>query len=125
MGHPAGLGRAAGTREHRGFPAICSPTIMTMPRQILPLRTLLLIGLCLPVWSVAQKIPGSAAIDAEVSRIMTRTHAKGLAVAVIDRGKVGHVHAYGVRNAKEEPLTVDTVMYGASLTKTVFAYTVM
>ena len=56
---------------------------------------------------------------------MARTHANGLAVAVIDRGKVGFVQAYGIRNAKGEPLTTDTVMYGASLTKMVFAYHVM
>lgn len=43
---------------------------------------------------------------------------------VIDRGKVGYVHAYG-RNAKGDQLTTDTLMYGASLTKPVFAYTVM
>ena len=48
-----------------------------------------------------------------------------MAVAVIDHGKVGYVHAYGIRNAKGDPLTADTMMYGASLTKTVFAYTVM
>jgi CubicO group peptidase (beta-lactamase class C family) len=73
----------------------------------------------------AQAIPSGAAIDAEVSRMMTQTHAKGLAVAVIDHGKVGYVQAYGVRNAQGDPLAKDTVMYGASLTKTVFAYTVM
>ena len=56
---------------------------------------------------------------------MAHTHARGMAVAVIDHGKVGYVHAYGIRNAKGDPLTTDTVMYGASLTKTVFAYTVM
>jgi CubicO group peptidase (beta-lactamase class C family) len=56
---------------------------------------------------------------------MTHTHAKGMAVAVIDQSKVGYVHAYGIRNAKGDPLTTDTVMYGASLTKMVFAYTVM
>ena len=70
-------------------------------------------------------MPSADAIDAEVSRLMTRTQAKGIAVAVIDRGKVHYVRAYGIRNAKEDPLTPDTVMYGASLTKTVFAYTVM
>jgi CubicO group peptidase (beta-lactamase class C family) len=48
-----------------------------------------------------------------------------MAVAVVDHGKVSYVQAYGVRNAKGDPLTKDTVMYGASLTKTVFAYTVM
>jgi hypothetical protein len=56
---------------------------------------------------------------------MAATQAKGMAVAVIDHGAVGYVHAYGIRNAKGDPLTPDTVMYGASLTKTVFAYTVM
>jgi len=35
------------------------------------------------------------------------------------------VHAYGVRNARGDPLQTDTVMYGASLTKTVFAFTVL
>jgi CubicO group peptidase (beta-lactamase class C family) len=73
----------------------------------------------------AQTIPGGPAIDAEVAKIMAQTHAKGMAVAVIDHGKVSYVQAYGVRDAKGDPLTTDTVLYGASLTKTVFAYTVM
>jgi CubicO group peptidase (beta-lactamase class C family) len=38
---------------------------------------------------------------------------------------VVHVAAYGVRNAAGEPLTTRTVMYGASLTKTAFAYLMM
>jgi CubicO group peptidase (beta-lactamase class C family) len=70
-------------------------------------------------------IPRSAAIDAQVNKVMAATHAHGLALAVIDHGKVGYVHAYGIRNAKGDPLTTDTVMYGASLTKMVFAYHVM
>jgi CubicO group peptidase (beta-lactamase class C family) len=80
---------------------------------------------CLPVAVFAQTMPNGPAIDAEVGKIMKRTHAKGMAVAVIDDGKVGYVQAYGIRDAKEDPLAIDTVMYGASLTKTVFAYTVM
>jgi CubicO group peptidase (beta-lactamase class C family) len=75
--------------------------------------------------SGAQEIPDSSAIDAEVNKVMSKTHAQGLALAVIDRGHVKYVHAYGARNAKGDLLTSDTVMYGASLTKTVFAYTVM
>jgi CubicO group peptidase (beta-lactamase class C family) len=35
------------------------------------------------------------------------------------------VQAYGLRNAKGDPLRTDTIMYGASLTKAVFGYTVM
>jgi len=73
----------------------------------------------------AQPIPAGTAIDATVSGLMAQTSAKGMAVAVIDHGKVIYKHAYGIRNAKGDPLTTDTVMYGASLTKTVFAYTVL
>ena len=85
---------------------------------------LLAVICCLPN-GVAQAIPGGPDIDAEVGKIMARTHAKGMAVAVVDHGRVGYVQAYGARNAQGEMLTVDTDMYGASLTKTVFAYTVM
>jgi len=73
----------------------------------------------------AHELPGPAAIAAEVARAMARTQAQGLAVAVIDHGQVASVGAWGRRNAQGDPLTPDTVMYGASLTKTVFAYTVM
>jgi CubicO group peptidase (beta-lactamase class C family) len=71
------------------------------------------------------KLPAGAAIDRYVEDLMGHTGAKGLAIAVIDRGKVIYVKAYGDRNAKGDPLRADTIMYGASLTKTVFAYTVM
>jgi CubicO group peptidase (beta-lactamase class C family) len=80
---------------------------------------------CYPFALAAQTIPNGPAIDAEVQKIMTQTHAKGLAVAVIDRGNVGYVQAYGLRTASGDPLLTNTVMYGASLTKTLFAYTVM
>jgi CubicO group peptidase (beta-lactamase class C family) len=96
---------------------------MPTGRQVFPLPAVLLAAFA--AVAAAQTIPNGAAIDGEVSRIMTETHAKGIAVAVIDRGKAGYVHAYGDRNAKGDPLTTETVMYGASLTKTVFAYTVM
>ena len=57
--------------------------------------------------------------------MIASTHANGLAIAVVDDGKVGYVQAYGIRNAKGDSLSKDTVMYGASLTKMVFAYHVM
>lgn len=56
---------------------------------------------------------------------MKSTGAKGMAVAVIRNGKVGHVGSWGYRNAQGDPLLSDTIMYGASLTKAVFAYTVL
>lgn len=70
-------------------------------------------------------LPTPAAIDAEVARVMSTTGAQGLALAVIDGGQVRYVRAYGKRNAQGDPLTPDTVMYGASLTKAVFAWTVL
>lgn len=79
----------------------------------------------LPIVAGAQTIPNDKAIDRKVQAIMASTHANGAAVAVIDHGKVGYVQAFGIRNAKGDPLNTDTMMYGASLTKTVFAYTVM
>jgi CubicO group peptidase (beta-lactamase class C family) len=56
---------------------------------------------------------------------MAATGAKGLAIAVVEDGRVVHVGAYGVRNAAGAPLTPETIMYGASLTKAAFAHTVM
>ena len=57
---------------------------------------------------------------------MEREGVQGLALAVIDEGQVVHVAAYGRRNVEQDlPLTVDTVMYGASLTKSAFAYMVL
>jgi CubicO group peptidase (beta-lactamase class C family) len=98
---------------------------MKIRRRVLPSLVVLLTAFCVTVTSITQRMPTGTDIDAEVGKILTRTHSKGMAVAVIDRGQVGYVHAYGMRNAKGDPLTTDTVMYGASLTKTVFAYTVM
>ncbi|MGH8817362.1 MAG: serine hydrolase domain-containing protein, partial [Achromobacter pestifer] len=73
----------------------------------------------------AEKIPSAVAVDREVEALMARTGAKGMAVAVIDNGKVAYARAYGQRNASGEPLRTDTIMYGASITKTVFAYAVL
>jgi CubicO group peptidase (beta-lactamase class C family) len=67
-------------------------------------------------------VQNSAAIDVRVQKVMTDTGSKGLAIAVIDDGKAAYVQAYGIRNGKGEPLQADTIMYGASLTKTVMAY---
>ena len=66
-----------------------------------------------------------ATLDNHVRQGMQRTGAQGLAIAVIRNGAVTQVRTWGKRNARGESLTPDTVMYGASLTKAVFAYTVM
>lgn len=71
------------------------------------------------------RLPSLGVIDTKIADAMHETGANGLAIAVIDKGRVAYVSAYGVRNTAGDPLETDTVMYGASLTKTVFAYTVL
>jgi CubicO group peptidase (beta-lactamase class C family) len=95
-----------------------------MPIRFKPLFLLVSV-LTLALKLAGENLPSSQAIDAKIHALMTQTHANGMAVAVIDRGKVSYFQSYGIRNAKSDALTTDTVMYGASLTKTVFAYTVM
>jgi CubicO group peptidase (beta-lactamase class C family) len=85
------------------------------------LRLVLLLASSLPLACR----PGPAAVDARVRAALSETGAKGLAIAVIDDGRVAYVQAYGARNAAGDPLRTDTVMYGASLTKTVMAYTTL
>ncbi len=75
--------------------------------------------------AAARPLPDKAAIAGTAQRAMTATGARGLAIATIDKGQVVSVQAFGERNAKGDPLTPDTIMYGASLTKAVFAYTVL
>ena len=86
-------------------------------------------ALCLVLLLTSGVSPGclsrAAAIDARVHAAMAETRANGMAIAVIDDGRVTYVQAYGARNAKGDPLRTDTVMYGASLTKTVMAYTTL
>ena len=71
-------------------------------------------------------VPDAEAIAAEALRLMKREDVQGMALAVIEDGKVAHVAAYGQRNVERNlPLTTNTIMYGASLTKTAFAYMVL
>lgn len=90
------------------------------------LKTAVLAGSSLLLTSPASAAPSlEARLNAQVQADMARTQTQGIAIAIIENGKVKSVKSWGKRNAKAEPLTTDTVMYGASLTKAVFAYTVM
>jgi CubicO group peptidase (beta-lactamase class C family) len=73
----------------------------------------------------SRALPPARLVDAAVHKVMADTGARGVALAIIDGGRVRYVQAYGVRDSRNDPLRTDTVMYGASLTKTVFAYTVL
>jgi CubicO group peptidase (beta-lactamase class C family) len=84
-----------------------------------------LLSFAAPAIAQTAPLPSPAAIDAEVQRVMGATGAKGLAMAIVDHGQATYVHTWGARNAAGDPLTPQTVMYGASVTKAVFAWTVM
>ena len=67
--------------------------------------------------------PEAKVIDAEATRLMKSENVQGLALAVIQDGRVVQVAAYGYRNVERNlPLDTATIMYGASLTKTAFTY---
>jgi CubicO group peptidase (beta-lactamase class C family) len=66
------------------------------------------------------------ALDAEAARLMAQGKIPGMAFAVIEHGKVVHVSAQGFRNVEKKlPLTPDTIMYGASVTKAAFGQDVL
>lgn len=101
-----------------------TPPNRSLPR--LALRLLCAVVLIAAAVSPATaRVPTEAALDAEVARAMTATQSRGLAIAIIDKGRVVRVRSYGERNAAGAPLQTNTIMYGASLTKSAFAYMVM
>jgi CubicO group peptidase (beta-lactamase class C family) len=66
------------------------------------------------------------AIDSTVGRVMRGAQVPGLALALLNNGKVVYLKAYGYKNlSPREPLTTHSVMVAASLTKVAFAYLVM
>jgi len=93
--------------------------------RILLFSALALVSACATTPS-APPLPSNLAIDAEAARLMASQDVRGMAIAVIDRGQIVHVAAYGYANvAESRALQTDTVMYGASLTKTAFGYMIM
>jgi len=97
-----------------------------MVRPICCLLLLLLAGCAThPATSPAKPLRG-AALDQRVEQLMKAANVPGLAIAIIEDGKVVSVRAYGERDTgKRLPLQTDTVMYAASITKMAFAYAVM
>jgi len=68
----------------------------------------------------------TAEIDATMTRLLQAAEVTGAAIAIIDQGKIAYQAAYGFRDQERNlPLTVDSVMSAASITKPTFAYVVM
>ena len=80
---------------------------------------------CATTTAPAPSLHGDA-LDTRIEALMAREQVVGMAVAVIERGEIVHVGAYGLRNRENAlPLETDTIMYGASVTKAAFAYMLM
>src|SRR6202453_2028428 len=67
-----------------------------------------------------------AQIDSTVNRLIQAAHVTGAGVALFHRGKIVYLNAYGLRDTEKGlPLTPDSVMTAASLTKSPCATVVM
>jgi CubicO group peptidase (beta-lactamase class C family) len=80
--------------------------------------------------AIVTRLDGStitaAEIDKTVTRLMKAAEVTGTGIAIFNNGKIAYLKAYGFRDKdKNLPLTVDSVMSGASLTKVAFAYLAM
>jgi CubicO group peptidase (beta-lactamase class C family) len=65
-------------------------------------------------------------IDATVTRSMQEARIPGIGIAIFNHGAIVYSKTYGERDrATHKPLTTDTVMTAASLTKAAFAVTVL
>lgn len=65
-------------------------------------------------------------IDDTVTKLMKAAEVPGLGLALFNGGKIAYLKAYGVRDKENNlPLTVDSVMSGASFTKVAFGYLVL
>ncbi len=70
--------------------------------------------------------PAPEQMDATVQDLMKRANIPGLAIAIIQDGRITRTQAYGMADVeKHRPMTPDTIMYAASLTKPAFAYMVL
>ena len=65
-------------------------------------------------------------VERTITAAMTRERVTGLTVAIINRGEVVYLRAFGEKNATTHaPLTTGSTMYAASFTKTMFAHLAM
>ncbi len=93
---------------------------------LLPCPVLMAQPIAHPVTTLDGRRLSAATVDRTITEAMARECVAGLAVAIINRGDVVYMKAFGERNAvTHAPLTTASTMYAASLTKPLFAHLVM
>jgi CubicO group peptidase (beta-lactamase class C family) len=103
-----------------------------MTRLPLPVTLTVLFGALL---AIAQQRPvqrpdgsriPSSQIDATVTQLMEAAHVTGAGIAIFRGGQVAYLKTYGLRDVEKGlPLTPNSVMTSASLSKAAFAAVVM
>jgi CubicO group peptidase (beta-lactamase class C family) len=79
-----------------------------------------------PVGTLDRRALSPAQVEATVSDLMAKGKVTGLGLAVINRGEVVYLNAFGTADIdKGSPLTTQSSMYAASFTKAMFASMVM
>jgi len=72
------------------------------------------------------RVIATSEIDATVTRLIEAAHVTGAAIAVFHDGKIAYLKVYGYRDTEKRlPLTPNSVMTAASLSKSAFATVVM
>jgi CubicO group peptidase (beta-lactamase class C family) len=94
------------------------------------LATIFFASIALGQQSWITRLDGSTisaeAIDATVNRLMNAAEITGTGIAIFDHGKIAYLKAYGFRDKEKNfPLTIDSVMSAASISKSAFAYLVL
>jgi len=103
------------------------PLAPSKPRFILILLLCLEVALPTAAQSTAiNRLDGSkitpVEIDATVTRLMKAAEVPGVGIAIFNGGRIAYLKAYGLRDTdKGMPLTPDSVMTAASLSKAAFA----
>jgi len=68
----------------------------------------------------------AAEIDGKMTRLMKAAEVTGAGISILTHGQVASLKAYGFRDKEKNlPLTVDSVMSAASISKVAFAYLAM
>lgn len=104
--------------------------------KMIPMRLTLVLTCALGLASAAPRQPAiprpdgsriaAAQVDATVTQLMASAHVTGVGVAIFHDSKIAYLHAYGLRDTEKKlPLTPDSVMTSASLSKSAFAVLVM
>lgn len=94
-------------------------------RTILPLLlTASITAFAQPV--IIKRLDGSSissqTIEEKISAMMVTSCVTGLNIAILNDNKIVYTKSFGLRDKEKQlPLTTDTIMYGASFTKAVFA----